>query len=202
MQGNSVDNIFIHPTSLVETHHIGRGTQIWAFAHVVKSARIGACCTIGDHCFIASGVKIGDNVTIKHGNKIWSGVTLDNGGFVGPSHLSTTRPYSLRTDLAGLHTRHKRDWLVTTHIQEGAWIKANAIVQAGILVGEFAVVGVGAVVMQDVPAYALVVGKPAQIQGWICQCGQPLNFHNTYAQCECCNLNYTRVRNTVKLATF
>lgn len=198
-----MDNIFIHPTSLVETHHIGRGTQIWAFAQVVKSARIGACCNIGDHCFIESGVKIGDNVTIKHGNKIWSGVTLSNGGFVGPRRLSTTQPYSLRAHLPGIDIGYnKRHWLVTTHIQEGASIKANAIVQAGILIGEFAVVGVGAVVMKDVPAYALVVGNPARIQGWICQCGQPLKFHNTYAQCERCNLNYTRARNTVKLATF
>lgn len=198
-----MDNIFIHPTSLVETHHIGRGTQIWAFAHVVKSARIGAGCNIGDHCFIESGVKIADNVTIEHGNKIWSGVTLSNGGFVGPRRLSTTQPSSLRPHLPGIDVSYsKRHWLVTTHIQEGASIKANAIVQAGILIGEFAVVGVGAVVTKDVPAYALVVGNPARIQGWICQCGQPLNFHNTYAQCERCNLNYTRARNTVKLATF
>jgi len=198
-----MDNIFIHPTSLVETHHIGRGTQIWAFAQVVKSARIGACCNIGDHCFIESGVKIGDNVTIKHGNKIWSGITLGNGGFVGPMQLPLT---PLSPSMAQLEPvipgYHKRQWLVTTHIQEGASIKANAIVQAGILIGEFAVVGVGAVVMKDVPAYALVVGNPARIQGWICQCGQPLKFNNTYAQCECCNLNYTRARNTVKLATF
>jgi UDP-2-acetamido-3-amino-2,3-dideoxy-glucuronate N-acetyltransferase len=198
-----MDNIFIHPTSLVETHHIGRGTQIWAFAHVVKGARIGVCCTIGDHCFIESGVIIGDNVTIKHGNKIWLGVTLDNGGFVGPTRLPTTQPYSSITHLPRIdRSDNNRHWLVTTHIQEGVLIRANAIVQAGILIGEFAVVGVGAVVMKDVPAYALVVGNPARIQGWICQCGQPLNFRNMYAQCEHCNLNYTKALNTVKLATF
>jgi len=198
-----MDDIFIHPTSLVETPRIGRGTHIWAFAHIVKSASIGARCIIGDHCFIESGVKIGDNVIIKHGNKIWSGTTLGNGAFVGPTHLSASQPYpSIRQKPSIAASYNKRQWLVTTRIQEGARIKMGAIVLAGILIGEFSVVGVGAVVTKDVPAYALVVGDPARIQGWVCQCGQPLKFRNDYAQCHTCDLTYAKKRDVVKLASF
>ncbi len=198
-----MDDIFIHPTSLVETHHIGRGTHIWAFAHVVKSASIGARCTIGDHCFIEAGVKISDNVIIKHGNKIWSGMTLGNGAFVGPTRLPATQLYPSFGQIASSGAGYnKRQWLVTTRIQEGASIKAGAVILAGILIGEFSVVGDSAVVMKDVPSYALVVGNPARIQGWICQCGQPLKFRNSYAQCNICNLTYTKKGKVVKLATF
>ena len=198
-----MDDIFIHPTSLVETQQIGRGTRIWAFTHVVKGARIGRWCNIGDHCFIESGVKIADNVTIKHGNKIWEGVTLDNGGFVGPSKsfakARSPRPLCLPQTQTGYNTRQ---WLVTTRIQEGATLGAGAIIVAGTVIGEFSFVSAGAVVVRNVPAHALVAGNPARIWGWVCQCGQSLKFRNRFARCIICGISYTKCNEHVKVATF
>ncbi len=198
-----MDDIFIHPTSLVETQQIGRGTRIWAFTHVVKGARIGRWCNIGDHCVIEVGVKIADNVVIRHGNKIWEGVTLDNGGFVGPSKLSTKATQPQPRCLTPTQINYNaRQWLVTTRIHEGATIGAGAMIIAGAVIGEFSVVSAGAVVVSNVPPYALVAGNPAHIQGWVCQCGQLLKFHNQFARCLACNVSYTKSNHRVKVATF
>ncbi len=198
-----MDEIFIHPTSLVETHQIGRGTRIWAFTHVVKGARIGRWCNIGDHCFIESGVKIADNVTIKHGNKIWEGVTMDNGSFVGPSKafskITSHMPLCLPQTKTGYNTQQ---WLVTTHIKEGATLGAGAIIVAGTVIGEFSIVSAGTVVVRNVPAHALVAGHPARIQGWVCQCGQLLKFYNQFACCITCDTRYTKSNNRITVATF
>jgi len=198
-----MSDIFIHPTSLVETRQIGQGTQIWAFAQISKGTTIGSQCNIGDHCFIESDVKIADNVIIKHGNKIWSGVMLNNGQFVGPTQLSSTK---LRLPINQLSkasaTYNNRQWLVTTRIHEGASIRAGATVLAGTQIGKFSIIGAGAVVTKDVPAYALVVGSPARVQGWVCQCGQPLSFHNHLAHCAICNLHYAKDGKVIKLVAF
>ena len=74
-----MDGVFVHPAALVETDQIGVGTRVWAFAHVLAGAMIGADCNIGDHCFVESGAVIGDGVTVKNGNAIWEGVTLEDG---------------------------------------------------------------------------------------------------------------------------
>ena len=198
------DKIFIHPTSLVETNQIGRGTHIWAFTHVLKGAKIGAQCNIGDHCFIETGVNIGDNVTVKNGNKIWEGVTLNNGAFVGPSASSPTDDLYPRSPLLP-HTKARynvRQWLVTTHIQEGATVGAGAVIIAGKRIGEFAIVCAGTVVTKNVPAHALVAGDPVRVLGWVCQCGQLLKFHNECARCEPCELTYVKHNGGIKLAIF
>ncbi len=198
-----MNDIFIHPTSLVETQHIGQGTQIWAFAQILKGATIGAQCNIGDHCFIESDVNIADNVIINHGNKIWSGVMLNNGRFVGPIQLLSTRQRLSVPQLSvASATYNNRQWLVTTRIHEGASIRSGATVLAGTQIGKFSIVGTGAVVTKDVPAYALVVGNPAHVRGWVCQCGQPLRFHNRLARCAICNLNYVKDGKAIKLAAF
>jgi len=198
-----MNDIFIHPTSLVETHHIGHGTQIWAFAQILKGATIGAQCNIGDHCFIESDVKIADNVIIKHGNKIWSGVMLNNGRFVGPSQLTATRQHlSVTHAVQSGATYNNRQWLVTTRIHEGASIRAGATVLAGTQIGKFSIVGAGAVVTKDVPAYALVMGNPAHVQGWVCQCGHPLSFDSHLAHCAICNLHYAKDGKVIKLIAF
>ncbi len=88
-----LDDVFIHPASIVETEQIGRGTRIWAFTHVMQGISIGADCNIGEHCFIESGVVIGNNVTIKNGNMLWDGVTLEDGVFVGPNVSFTNDLY-------------------------------------------------------------------------------------------------------------
>jgi acetyltransferase-like isoleucine patch superfamily enzyme len=196
-----MDGVFVHPTAIVETQHIGQGTRIWAFAHVMNDVSIGSNCNIGDHCFIESGVAVGNNVTIKNGNMIWEGLTLEDGTFVGPHVFFTNDRYPRSPRLPQAKKRYSgRGWLVPTRVRQGASLGAGAVILAGITVGEFAMVGAGAVVTRDVPAYALVIGNPARVRGWVCQCGQPLKFSSSTATCGDCGLSFVRDGNSVTLA--
>lgn len=146
--------VFIHDRALVESEHIGQGTRIWAFAHVMAGARIGANCNICDHTFVETGVVLGDRVTIKSGAYLWDGVVAEDDVFVGPqaTFCNDRFPRSRQP------FRCER-----TLLSRGASIGAGAVILPGITVGEQAMVGAGAVVTKDVPARAVVVGNPAQI---------------------------------------
>jgi acetyltransferase-like isoleucine patch superfamily enzyme len=159
---------FTHPNALVESEHIGAGTRIWAFAHVLPGATVGRHCNIGDHCFIEGNVRIGDYCTIKNGVAIWDLVTLEDGVFVGPNAVFTNDllPRSL-PDFRGSPDQ----WLPTL-VKEGATIGANATIVCGVTVGRHALVGAGAVVTADVPDYALTMGVPARQAGYVCKCGK------------------------------
>lgn len=195
------DSVFIHPRAMVETGQIGPGTRIWAFTHVMQGVSIGADCNIGEHSFIETGVVIGDDVTIKNGNMLWEGVTLENGVFVGPHVTFTNDLYPRSPRLHQAKARYAdRSWLVATLIRQGATLGAGAIILAGVTIGEYAMVGAGALVTKDVPSYALVVGSPACLRGWVCQCGQPLLFEAAMAVCGTCGLEFTRDGSSVRLA--
>jgi UDP-2-acetamido-3-amino-2,3-dideoxy-glucuronate N-acetyltransferase len=146
---------FAHPQALVEGDAIGAGTQVWAFAHVLPGARIGADCNICDHTLIENDVIVGDRVTVKSGVQLWDGTRLEDDVFVGPNVAFTNdpAPRSQRT-----HDRPTR-----TVVRRGASIGANATLLPGVTIGQFAMVGAGAVVTRDVPAYAVVIGNPARI---------------------------------------
>jgi UDP-2-acetamido-3-amino-2,3-dideoxy-glucuronate N-acetyltransferase len=193
-----MSDVFIHPAAIIETQHIGPGTHVWAFAHVMEDVLIGANCNIGDHCFIESGAVVGDGVTIKNGNMIWEGVTLEDGVFVGPHVFFTNDRYPRSPRLPQARKRYSgHEWLSPTLVRRGASLGAGAVILAGITVGEFAMVGAGAVVTRDVPAYALVIGNPARVRGWVCQCGQPLEFREGTATCGDCGLNFVRSGDSV-----
>ena len=194
-----MNGVFVHAAALVETEHVGEGTRIWAFAHVMKDVHIGANCNIGDHCFVETGATIGNDVTLKNGNMIWAGVLLEDGVFVGPHVFFTNDLYPRSPRLPQARKRYgDSKWMLPTVVRRGATLGAGAVILAGHVIGEFSMVGAGAVVTKDVPGYALVIGNAARVCGWVCQCGHPLEFHNGMATCCECNLTLVKEGESVK----
>ena len=182
-----MDNVFIHPTAIVETDRIGAGTRIWAYTHVMPGASIGANCNIGEHCFIEAGAAVGNLVTIKNGNMIWDGVRLEDGVFVGPQVVFTNDLYPRSPRLPIVHKRYAdRRWLRPTVVERGASLGAGAVILAGITLGEYCMVGAGSTVTRGVPPQTLVVGSPASARGWVCYCGKPLRIVGGTARCSEC----------------
>jgi acetyltransferase-like isoleucine patch superfamily enzyme len=149
---------FKHETALVESHSIGKGTRIWAFAHVLPGAVIGADCNVCDHTFIENDVQIGDRVTIKCGVQLWDGIRVEDDVFIGPNATFTNDPFP--------RSKHHPPRFERTLIRHGASIGANATILPGITVGENALIGAGSVVTRDVPPLAIVTGNPARIAGY------------------------------------
>lgn len=201
LSSQSTKHVFVHPKALVETEDIGAGTRVWAFTHVMSGARIGQNCNIGDHCFVESGAVIGDNSTIKNGNMIWEGVTLADGVFVGPHVIFTNDLHPRSPRLPQVHGRYleKRNWLRVTKIERGAALGAGVVILAGITVGEYAMVGAGAILTRSVPSYALVRGNAATVAGWVCQCGQTLRFRANSATCRGCGLRFRSTKEGVSV---
>ena len=173
-----------HPRALVESDLIGEGTRIWAFVHVLPGARIGRGCNIGDHCYIEGKARIGNDVTIKNNVAVWDGVWIEDRVFVGPnaSFTNDARPRS-----------RSLDWvLLPTRVEEGATIGANATILCDLTIGRHALVGAGAVVTRDVPAFALVLGNPGRVRGHVCRCGERLAFRRGVAGCAKCRRRYSR----------
>lgn len=150
---------FTHPSALVESSRIGPRTRIWAFAHILPGALIGADCNICDHVFIENDVRIGDRVTIKSGVQLWDGVTLEDDVFVGPNATFTNDSFP--------RSKVRPPRFERTLVRAGASIGANATVVPGITIGPQAMVGAGAVVTREVPANAIVIGNPAHISGYV-----------------------------------
>jgi len=150
---------FAHPDARIETVEIGARTRIWAFAHVLPGARIGADCNICDHTFIEGGAQIGDRVTVKCGVQVWDGVTLEDDVFVGPNATFTNDPFPRSQRPPASYTR--------TRVRRGASIGANATILPGITIGSEAMIGAGAVVTRDVPARAIIIGNPGYVAGYM-----------------------------------
>jgi acetyltransferase-like isoleucine patch superfamily enzyme len=150
---------FVHPNALCESDNVGPGTRIWAFAHVLPQARIGADCNVCDGVFIENDVIIGDRVTVKCGVQLWDGITIEDDVFIGPNATFTN----------DLFPRSKiyPEAFARTVVRRGASIGANATILPGLEIGTGAMVGAGAVVTRSVPPNAIVVGNPARIKGYV-----------------------------------
>jgi acetyltransferase-like isoleucine patch superfamily enzyme len=193
-------HILAHATAIVETSTIGTGTRIWAHTHVMRDATIGVNCNIGEHCFIESGAIVGNQVTIKNGNMVWEGIRLEDGVFVGPLVTFTNDRYPRSPRLPEARRRYAdRSWLEPTIVKRGASVGAGAVILPGITIGEFAMVGAGAMVTKNVRRHALVVGAPARGRGWVCRCGQPLLFSQDATTCLECGCAFIRANGAVEL---
>jgi len=186
----SNNDFFAHPQSIVETQDIGSGTRIWAFAHVMKGVRLGANCNVGEHCFIESGVVVGDDVVIKNGVALWEGVIVENRAFLGPNCVFTNDLFP-RSKVVTERVR--------TRVREGASVGANATLLCGIEIGCYSLVGAGSVVTKSVPDFALVAGNPARPRGYVCRCGQKLNFSREEQVSCVCGLTYQKEQSRIRL---
>lgn len=149
---------FQHPRALVESRCIGEGTRIWAMAHVLPGAIIGRDCNICDHTFIENDVVLGDRVTVKCGVQLWDGIAIEDDVFIGPNATFTNDAFPRSKNYPKAFAR--------TVIKCGASIGANATILPGLVIGERAMVGAGAVVTRNVPPLAIVAGNPARIIGY------------------------------------
>ncbi len=159
---------FVHPSSYVdEPCEIGAGTRIWHFCHIMAGARIGARCNLGQNVFVGSGVTIGNNVKIQNNVSVYPGVELEDDVFCGPSCVFTN-VINPRSQIVR-HHEYRR-----TLVRRGATIGANATIVCGVTIGRYAFIAAGAVVVTDVPDYALMLGVPARHRGWMSRHGHRL----------------------------
>ncbi|MGB5987205.1 MAG: Gfo/Idh/MocA family oxidoreductase, partial [Desulfobacterales bacterium] len=174
-------NFFQHPTAIVDERiHIGSGTKIWHFSHVLSGSEIGNNCNIGQNVVIGPDVTIGPNCKIQNNVSVYKGVTLEEGVFCGPS-MVFTNVFNPRAEI------RKMDQVRPTLVRRGTTIGANATIVCGITIGRYAFIGAGAVVTKDVPDYALVLGNPAKQTGWVCQCGEKLDKN---LSCSLCGMGF------------
>ncbi|WP_040338451.1 WxcM-like domain-containing protein [Candidatus Blastococcus massiliensis] len=152
-------NYFVHDMGLCESSDIGEGTRIWAFAHVLPGARLGADVNICDNVYVENDVVVGDRVTVKCGVQLWDGVRLSDDVFVGPNVTFTNDPFP--------RSKAYPEKFAQTVVGPGASLGANCTILPGVSIGRHAMVGAGAVVTKDVPPNAIVVGNPARIVGYV-----------------------------------
>ncbi len=185
-------NFYAHPTAEVSTEAIvGPGTRIWHQSQVREGARIGRECIIGKGVYVDFEVVIGNHCKLQNGVYVYHGATLEDGVFLGPGAmlLNDKHPRAINPDGT---LKLDTDWEVSpTHIGQGAGIGGGAIILPGVTVGKWAIVGAGSVVTRDVPDYGLAYGNPARLVGFVCACGQRLNFkqetgQNVTLECPSC----------------
>lgn len=168
----TISDTYIHPTSIVdEDCTIGKGTRIWHFSHIMSGCTIGQNCNIGQNVVISPGVSIGNGVKIQNNVSVYTGVICEDDVFLGPSCVFTNviNPRSFIS---------RKDEFRKTLIRRGASIGANATIVCGNTIGEYAMIGAGAVVTKDIPPYSLWAGNPARQMGWISKYGHKLEFDN------------------------
>jgi len=185
------NEFWFHKTAEIrERAKIGRGTKIWNNCQILKGAEIGENCVIGHNCFIASKAKLGNGVKIESNTDVWDYVTLEDYVFVGPSAVFTNDKNPRAKYPKSKFSKYGK-WLPTL-VKEGATIGANATIVCGSKIGKWAMVGAGSVVTKDVPDYTIVAGVPAKIIGWICECGNRLEFKKGEAVCKICKRKYKK----------
>jgi len=166
-----MSNFFVHKSSFIDDKVIiGENTKIWHFSHVLSDTTIGKNCSFGQNCVVGPNVSIGNGVKVQNNISIYEGVVIEDDVFLGPSMVFTNvinpRSFIIR-----------KEEFKKTVLKKGCSIGANATIICGVVIGEFALVGSGAVINKDVKAYALMVGVPAKQIGWVSKAGNTLKFN-------------------------
>jgi UDP-2-acetamido-3-amino-2,3-dideoxy-glucuronate N-acetyltransferase len=177
---------FAHPTALIEENvAIGAGCKIWHYSHIMRGSVVGANCNIGRNVLIGPQARVGAGCKIQNNINIFQGIELEDDVFCGPG-MVFTNVLNPRAFIPRMHE------LRPTLVKKGASLGANCTIVCGNVIGGYALVGAGAVVTRDVPAYALVTGNPARCRGWVCRCGvklTPATGASLYL-CPACGLRY------------
>ncbi len=177
-------NFFVHESSYIdEPCTIGKGTKIWHFSHIMQNCKIGNNCNIGQNVVISPDVILGNGVKIQNNVSVYTGVICEDDVFLGPSCVFTnvTNPRSFIS---------RRNEYKKTIIGRGASIGANATIVCGHNIGKYAFIAAGAVVTKDVPDYALVMGNPARVKYYVCECAEKMVWQNSKFICPCCGKKY------------
>ncbi len=170
---------FVHHSAFIDENvEIGEGSSIWHFSHILKGSRIGKSCKVGQNVVIGPNATIGEGVKVQNNVSVYEGVTLEDYVFCGPS-MVFTNVFNPRSEIPRMGE------LKPTLVKKGATLGANCTIVCGITIGRYALIGAGAVVTKDVPDYALVVGAPAKMTGWMCECGLKLGWTDNSATCAC-----------------
>ncbi len=187
-------NFFAHETAVIDDPcTIGAGTKIWHFSHIMRDCVIGENCNIGQNVVVSPEVKMGKNVKVQNNVSIYTGVICEDDVFLGPSMVFTnvTNPRS---------AVNRRGEYAKTLVRRGASIGANATIVCGHELGEYCFIGAGAVIIRDVPPYALMVGNPAVQKGWMSRYGHKLTFNEEgLATCPESGQRYQLTNDTVTL---
>jgi UDP-2-acetamido-3-amino-2,3-dideoxy-glucuronate N-acetyltransferase len=179
INGGIMTSYFKHESAYVdEPCEIGKETKIWHFSHVMKNAKIGEKCILGQNVSIANDVVIGNNVKIQNNVSVYTGTIIEEDVFLGPSCVLTnvTNPRSQ----VNRHSLYEE-----TVIRRGATVGANATIICGITIGRYAFIAAGSVVTKDVPDYALMVGVPARQKGWMSRHGHILKDKDSEGRMVC-----------------
>lgn len=175
---------FVHPSSIIDENvKIGKGTKIWHFCHILKNTEIGENCVFGQNCMVGPNVKIGNRVKVQNNVSIYEGVEIEDEVFCGPSMVFT----NVINPRAFIERKNE---FKKTFVKRGATIGANATIVCGVTIGRYALIGAGAVVVRDVPDYAMYLGVPAKQKGWVCRCGNTLKFEGLKGTCNFCKNEY------------
>ena len=178
-------SFYAHPTATIdENSKIGEGTKIWHYSHIMKGAKVGKDCQIGQNVLVSAEAEVGNGVKIQNNVSVYDRVKLEDNVFCGPSCVFTNviNPRS--------HIPRRKEFKETL-VKKGATIGANATIICGVTIGEYAFIGAGAVVTKDVPAYALCYGNPADVKGWVCECGIKLEVRDKKGTCPSCKKEIT-----------
>ena len=180
-------NYFKHESAYVDDNCIiGEGTKIWHFSHIQSGAKIGKKCVFGQNVNVGNNVIIGDYCKVQNNVSIYEGVTLENYVFCGPSMVFTNI-----LDPKCKYPQVGAQFYIKTLVKEGASIGANATIVCGHTLGKHCMIGAGSVVTKDIPDYALVVGTPGKVVGWVSEAGKKLKFdENGKAYCEKSGMTY------------